>query len=275
MTVVKYFAGIDIGAVATKAVIIDAKKEIVGSFVMRSGTDFEKASEDSLLGASKSANLTADMVEFVVGTGYGRTNIAFSHLAKTEISCHAKGSYHYFPKKITIIDIGGQDTKAIKLDDNGKTTGFKMNRKCAAGTGAFLEEIANRLGVTIDELDSIARRSTKDIELGSYCTVFSCTEILSRIRAGEKREDMIKGAFVSVIKRVLEMDPLSGEIVMTGGVVAHNPIIAELIRKYMPSAAHINVPPKPQLIGAFGAALFAREMPQCAKRISVNYLYRR
>ena len=163
-----------------------------------------------------------------MSTGYGRKNVSFSDESKTEIGCHAKGCYLYFPKAITIIDIGGQDNKIIKLDDTGRRTGFKMNRKCAAGTGAFLEEMSPRLDIPMEDMDDLARQSKDMVKLGSFCTVFSATEVLENIRNGNKVPDIVKGLFFSVIKRVLEMDSFTENVVMTGGVVAHNPYLVTM-----------------------------------------------
>jgi len=197
-----------------------------------------------------------DMVRSV-STGYGRKNVGFSDEKKTEIGCHAKGCYHYFPMAMTIIDIGGQDNKIIKLDEQGRRLSFKMNRKCAAGTGAFLEEMSSRLDIPLEEMDSLARASENVVELGSYCTVFSATEVLEKIRQGEKVPDIVKGLFLSVIKRVLEMDSLSEKVVITGGVVAHNPYLGEMVEKI--TQRKILIPEYPQWTGSVGAALFAME----------------
>jgi predicted CoA-substrate-specific enzyme activase len=159
---------------------------------------------------------------------------------------------------MTIIDIGGQDNKVIGVTDRGERHNFKMNRKCAAGTGAFLEEIAGRLGTPLPRLNDLAREASGSLELGSFCTVFAKTELLSLIAAGTPLPEIVKAAFRSVVKRILEMDPLSGPVVMTGGVVAHNPIIVELVSEALGREVH--VPDYAQYTGAFGAALIAREM---------------
>lgn len=254
----KYFTGIDVGASTTKAVIIDREKNILGHSVKYSGADFKGAAEKAFAEAQKQARSKTQDHSFVVSTGYGRRNVAFAQDSKTEISCHAKGSFFYFPRAHTLIDIGGQDSKIIKINSAGKRTGFKMNRKCAAGTGAFLEEMANRLKIKMDKLNELAEKSEKDIQIGSYCTVFSATEILTKIREGVEVSDLVKGIFSSVIKRALEMDPLEGEIVMTGGVVAHNPFFVILFEEK--TGKKVFVPPLPQLTGAFGAALYALEL---------------
>ena len=253
----RYFAGIDVGTSYIKVVIIDGKNEIVGSFIDRSAADLQKSITAAFEGAITDADVSRQMIKHVTATGFGRRNVAFADSVKTEISSHAKGAYHYYPRKITIIDIGGQDTKIIKIDAQGKTLGFKMNRKCAAGTGTFLEEIAHRLDISMNNVNALAAKSTKDVALSSFCTVFASTEILTRIREGEKVEDMVKSAFESVAKRVIEMETLEGTIVMTGGVVAHNDIILKILSRYV--GDEILIPPYPQLTGAFGAALFAKE----------------
>jgi predicted CoA-substrate-specific enzyme activase len=254
-----YFAGIDVGTSYIKAVIVDGKSAIVGSGTERSGADLQISIKTAFDGAVV-AKVARDDVRHITATGFGRRNVTFADSTKTEISCHALGAYHHFPRKITIIDIGGQDTKVIRVDEEGKRIGFKMNRKCAAGTGTFLEEIAHKLNVPMEEMNALATKSTKDVALGSFCTVFASTEILTRIKEGELVEDMVKSAYESVAKRVIEMDSLDGEIVMTGGVVAHNDTIRKILEKH--TGNEILIPPDPQLTGAFGAALFAKEIFQ-------------
>jgi len=158
---------------------------------------------------------------------------------------------------MTIIDIGGQDNKVIRLDEQGRRINFKMNRKCAAGTGAFLEEMALRLNIPLEEMDGLARQSQEAIELGSFCTVFTATEVLEKIRQGKKVPDIVKGLFKSVVKRVLEMDLMSGQVVLTGGVVAFNPYLQTMMEAQIQQP--VQVPPTPQLTGALGAALFSLE----------------
>ncbi|MFC1798525.1 acyl-CoA dehydratase activase [Thermodesulfobacteriota bacterium] len=253
----KYFTGIDVGASRTKAAIMDVNKQLLGSAVIKSGTDFTASAKTAFAQAIEMAQVAESDMEGIISTGYGRKNVEFSNEARTEIACHAKGCYFYFPLAITIIDIGGQDNKIIKLDDNGRRISFKMNRKCAAGTGAFLEEISFRLDVPLEELNNLAEASRDMVELGSYCTVFSATEVLEKIRQGRSLSDIAKGLFVSVIKRVLEMESFSDEVVVTGGVVAHNPFLAKMLAEKIERP--VKVPEFPQLTGAIGAALFAMD----------------
>jgi (R)-2-hydroxyacyl-CoA dehydratese activating ATPase len=252
---VDIYAGIDIGSCTTKAVVIDSSSNIIGSHVLRSGVDYKAAATTALQAALDGRS--PDGVP-MVATGYGRHSIPYTTDVKTEIACHAKGAYHYVNRALTLVDIGGQDNKVIKLDNDGYRIDFKMNRKCAAGTGTFIEEIANRMDIPLDQLDAMARRAEKKIKINSYCTVFASTEILSHIRAGVSPEDLVRGIFDSVVDRVMEMIPLADPLVLCGGVVEYFPIVADIFRERI--HGDVIVPPHPQLTGAFGAALFARQL---------------
>lgn len=244
------------GASHTKVALIDAGEKLLGHAVQKSGVDFSATADRCLAEALHMASATVDQVAKTISTGYGRKNVTYADGQRTEIGCHAQGCYFYFPEAITVIDIGGQDNKIIKLDKAGRRISFKMNRKCAAGTGAFLEEMSTRLDIPLAEMDRLARESTETVDIGSYCTVFSATEVLEYIRHGKKVQDIIKGLFRSVIRRILEMDALTDKVVMTGGVVAHNPYLVDLAKEQI--GIRIWTPPLPQLTGAMGAALYAR-----------------
>lgn len=259
-----YYVGVDVGASRTKVAILNEKRELVGQEIRHSGTDFQRTAQEAFASAKKPILDFEKEGFFCVSTGYGRKNVDFARDSKTEIACHSKTCFFYFPEPITVIDIGGQDNKVIKLDEKGRRISFKMNRKCAAGTGAFLEEMSMRLNIPLEDMDGLARKSQEMVELGSYCTVFTATEVLEKIRQGKKVEDIVKGLFLSVIKRVLEMDSLTDKVVMTGGVVAHNPYLVEMVREI--SKKEVLVPPWPQLAGAFGAGLFAWEITKSNKR---------
>lgn len=254
----RYWAGVDVGASTTKVAVIDGEARLRAFYVQRSGVDYTLGSRECFDRALEKGGIPRDRVVSVVATGYGRYNVPLAGKVKTEISCHMRGCYFHYPQAATIVDIGGQDCKVIRVDEAGRRVAFKMNRKCAAGTGAFLEEIALRLGLDVSELDGLARRSTRKVQIGAYCTVFTSTEILTLIRRGEKVEDIVRGLFDSVIQRILEMDPLDGTVVLSGGVVEHNPILAEVLEERVRGA--VLVPPHPQLTGAFGAALYALEV---------------
>lgn len=249
------YVGVDVGASRTKVAVLDSAKRLVGFAVQKSGTDFTATARQCLEESLQMAGCAETAVANAFSTGYGRNNVTFARDTRTEIGCHAGGCYHYFPTALTIIDIGGQDNKVIKLDASGRRTGFKMNRKCAAGTGAFLEEMAARLDIPLERMNDLAARSTNMVKLGSFCTVFSATEVLENIRHGKKIEDIVKGVFFSVIRRVVEMDAMTENVVMTGGVVAHNLYIVRMMEDLI--GRPILVPEKPQLTGAIGAALYA------------------
>jgi (R)-2-hydroxyacyl-CoA dehydratese activating ATPase len=252
-----YFGGIDIGASATKAAIIDGDRKLVASDIRKTGVSFETCAQEAMDAAMASCGLSHANLKRIFSTGYGRHNVKFAHGTKTEIACHSKAAHFAFPRAITVVDVGGQDNKIIHIDAQGKREQFKMNRKCAAGTGAFLEEVAQRIDISMDQLDSLARQASHVVHMGSYCTVFTKTEILAHLRAGEKVPEIVAGLIESVVKRIVEMDPLTGEVVISGGVVAHNPVLAEMLAKHIGHAVHII--PNAQLAGALGAALLAAE----------------
>ncbi len=252
------YVGLDMGASRTKVAVIDRHGVLLGHAVKKSGIDFAATAAYCLDVALEFAGANRNDIVGAVATGYGRNNVGFvTDKSKTEIGCHAKGCHHSFSGALTIIDIGGQDNKIIKLNADGRRDSFKMNRKCAAGTGAFLEEMSSRLDIPLEEMNSLARQATEMIKLGSYCTVFSATEVLENIRHGKPVADIIKGIFYSMIQRVLEMDSLTEKVVLSGGVVAHNPYLVEMTEELI--GRPVLLPEYPQLTGALGAALYALE----------------
>ncbi|MDZ7619035.1 MAG: acyl-CoA dehydratase activase, partial [Patescibacteria group bacterium] len=166
-----YYCGIDIGASAAKLVIVDDAGQIAARALRRSGVDYAQTARACLDEALELGGLAESQLAGVFSTGYGRDNVPFAGGKMTEIACHGKGAFQAFRRAMTVIDIGAQDCKVIHLDQQGRRTSFKMNRKCAAGTGAFLEEIAYRLNLAPDELNGLAERSTSEVSLGSFCTV--------------------------------------------------------------------------------------------------------
>jgi len=252
-----YFCGIDIGSSTAKLVLIDESGRIVAKGMKRSGVDYGKTAGELRETVCNQAKIDCAEIRRSVSTGYGRDNVSWSDGKMTEIACHGKGAFSVFRKRMTVIDIGAQDSKVIHLDESGKRTGFRMNRKCAAGTGAFLEEVAHKLAIDVSELNALAEKSTREVTLGSFCTVFAATEVIEKIRSGAAVEDIVRGAFSSVAKRIVEMDGVDGMVVATGGVVAHNPFMAVMLGNAFATEAFIA--PDAQYMGAFGAALFAME----------------
>jgi predicted CoA-substrate-specific enzyme activase len=251
------FAGIDSGSWNTKAAVIDGGDRVLGVAVVRSGADLLGAAERAYGQALAAAAARREDVAAVWSTGFGRHAVAFAAGTRTELDCHARGVAHSMAGPLTIVDVGGQDAKVIRLDRDGRRVSHRMNRKCAAGTGSFLEEIALRLGVGIGELHRLASGWREEFELGSFCTVFTGTELLSAIREGRQPADLARAAYRSLVKRVLEMDVFEGRVVATGGVVAYHPMFVELLGQAL--GTEVIVPPHAQEVGAFGAALAARE----------------
>ena len=254
------FCGVDVGASSTKLILIGSDRQVRGRAIRRSGVDYTATARACFAEAADAAGVEAERVRRTVSTGYGRRNVDFADDTRTELTCHGVGCFHHYPRAITIVDIGCQDNKIIRLDASGRRIDFKMNRKCAAGTGAFLEEIALRLDIDLDELERLASSTSEAVKLNSFCTVFASTEILSHLRRGEDLAGLARGAFVSVVSRVTEMDRLVGEVVLTGGVVAHNPTTAEIFAERL--GGEVKVPPDPQFTGALGAALTALQQEE-------------
>jgi predicted CoA-substrate-specific enzyme activase len=252
-----FYCGVDIGASATKLVLLDADRQVLARAMRHSGVDYRGTARQCLDDALDTAGLSGEPVA-TVSTGYGRKNVDFAGESRTEIHCHGAGCFHHAQQAVSVVDIGGQDNKVIHLDDAGKRREFKMNRKCAAGTGAFIEEIALRLNLDVAELDGLAASTEEPVRLGSFCTVFAKTEILSHLRQGAPVEGIVRGAFVSVVDRIIEMDPLEGMVMATGGVVAHNPVIVEILAARL--GRDVVVPEAPQFTGALGAALTAHKL---------------
>ncbi|MGQ9583195.1 MAG: acyl-CoA dehydratase activase [Thermoplasmatota archaeon] len=252
-----HYLGIDVGSWSTKAVLIDESARAVGRGLRRSGVDLRRAAEECREDALAAAGASAGEVRRTIATGFGREAVPFADGLRTEIACHARGAFHHFPMEMTVIDIGGQDNKVIQVGKQGKHMSFKMNRKCAAGTGAFLEETALKLSIPAERLTELARGARKRLQIGAYCTVFTSTEVLALIRRGERIEDIARGLLASVAARVVEMEPLSGTVVITGGVIAHNPGLKDVFEQDY--GLTVLVPPYPQFTGALGAALYAAE----------------
>ena len=252
------FVGIDAGSSATKCVVLDAEETLIGHHVISSGFSYPEAAEIVLEQSLFQAEGLREDITQCVSTGYGREQIDFAHRHITEITCHARGARQWYPEVRNIIDIGGQDTKIIRLNERGRMADYRMNAKCAAGTGTFLESIAMRLGMPLADIDELAMRSKTPMVLNSYCTVFAGTEVLECIKAGKPRDDISMGLFRSIASRIYEMiSAHDGPVAATGGVVAHCRAMVRALEERLETK--VLLPPHPQLAGAYGAALLARE----------------
>jgi (R)-2-hydroxyacyl-CoA dehydratese activating ATPase len=250
------YAGVDSGSWNTKAALVDAAGRLVATAIVRTGADVQAAAERALKELLARAEVDRSAVAAIWATGFGRHVIPLASGSRTELDSHARGALEFVPGPLTVIDIGGQDAKIILVDGDGRRVAHKMNRKCAAGTGSFLEEMALRLDVRIGDLPALAVESGEEIQLGSFCTVFTGTEVLGLIRQGKRPADLARAAYRSVVKRVLEMERVEGKVVATGGVVAHHPMVVELLEEAIGST--VIVPQHPQEIGALGVAIAAR-----------------
>lgn len=253
-------AGIDIGSVAAKAVIYDAGHERILSFALQpSGWNTKEAGEQVLSCACVSAGITKDDLRYIVGTGYGRIALPMAHKVVTEITCHAKGAAHLFPKTGVVLDIGGQDSKVISIDGDGLVQDFLMNDKCAAGTGRFLQVLSGILGMDLVELGEAAGRG-QAVAISSMCAVFAETEIIGLLAQGTPPENIAAGVFRSIARRMRGLAgriPMRGECTFTGGL-ATSPAFAHVLEDEL--HVPVNVPEQPQLVGALGAALIAAKM---------------
>jgi len=255
-------AGIDVGSMMTKAVIL--KYDGAYSYAIReTGIDIPEVVNKVIMDALSQSRLSFDDIDRIVSTGYGRISIPFPSKTITEITCNAAGVHNFYPGATLVVDIGGQDSKVIKLNGAGRVSQFAMNDKCAAGTGKFLEVAAQSLGVGVDALGDLALKSQNRIIISNTCTVFAQTEIVSLIARKTNKEDIVAALHESIVSRVFglinsvsSITPESkAELVMTGGV-AKNMAVVKLLSRMM--GCEISVPENPQLITAFGAALLAR-----------------
>ena len=254
-----YTAGIDIGSISTKAVIM-RDGQLLASRVILTGYNAENAGKKVFDAVLDDLQISASAITRIVATGYGRKSLAMADKSITEIMCHATGARYLNPLIRSIIDIGGQDSKAILLDDRGKVANFAMNDKCAAGTGRFLEVMARALEVNLDEFGRMSLKADLPARISSLCTVFAESEIISLIAKGEKRANIIAGIHESICVRVLAMANRIGiksPVMMTGGV-AKNIGVVRAFEKAIGSP--IEVSDYAQVNGAIGAALLAQDL---------------
>ncbi|HJB17609.1 MAG TPA: 2-hydroxyacyl-CoA dehydratase [Candidatus Blautia excrementipullorum] len=254
-----YVMGIDSGSTSTNAVIMDQDKKIKAFSVVRTGAKSGVSADRVFRDVLEKAGLKKEDISWIVSTGYGRVSIEFADENVTEISCHGKGAHYFNPKVRTILDIGGQDSKGIHLNEKGEVTDFVMNDKCAAGTGRFLEMIARTLEVTLDELGAIALTSKEKIEITSMCSVFAESEVISLIANNKEKADIADGVCHAIANKafgLLRRVGMEPEFMMTGGV-AKNPGVVRAVEEKI--GAKLYICDEPEIVGATGAALYALE----------------
>jgi len=252
-------AGVDIGASTSKAVILGDGMILSYSIIVtgaESAGSALRAMDEALKGRD---GLCLGDIGYIVATGYGRVVVPFAHETVTELSCHAKGASWIFPSARTILDMGGQDCKAIRCDGMGRLRNFVMNDKCAAGTGRFLEVMAKVMGLPLEKLGELSLEAKEEVRINSTCAVFGRSEVASLIREGRDKRDILAGLHEAVARRVytlLRRVGVERDFVITGGIAKNIGVVRRIEEKVGLKAL---LPQEPQIVGALGAALFARE----------------
>jgi len=243
-----YRIGLDLGTSYTKGVLVDSERRMVDQLAVKTGYDFKTASNQIIDYFSRQHEIEYP----VYSCGYGREQLEVAHIANSEITALARAAFDKYQHALEVIDIGGQDTKYVRISATGQVEKFKLNRKCAAGTGAFIEEIAFRLGIAPEQFDELARQATETIKLNSYCTVFAVSEILGLIKQGTSLPNIVLGIYHSIIRRCEEMAPLQRALVLTGGIPDKHPKIVQLFKELHPGTTS---PDRSQFLAAYGCVL--------------------
>ena len=249
--------GIDVGSISAKAAVIENGNLLAGKVIL-TGYNAKNAGKHVFESLLEEQGIKPEAVDRIVATGYGRNSVDFADKAITEITCHAAGAHFQDPAVRSVIDIGGQDSKAISMDSAGRVSDFAMNDKCAAGTGRFLEVMARALEVDLDAFGKMSLQADSPAAISSLCTVFAESEVISLIARGEKRENIIAGIHESIGSRVLAMAKRVGvtePVMMTGGVAKNSGVVRALEHKI---GHKIVVSPKSQVTGAIGAAMLGQ-----------------
>jgi predicted CoA-substrate-specific enzyme activase len=252
-----YAGGVDVGSTQTKAIIANESGEIAGRALIDTGANVVVAAQNAFAEALRDAGIEEPEVEYVIGTGYGRYRVTFGNAQVTEISCHGRGAVHIFPATRTVVDMGGQDTKAIRVSPAGEILDFCMNDKCAAGTGRFLGAVSAALDIPLGELGPLALKAERAVRISTTCTVFAESEVLSWLGKGEKIEDILLGVHQAIASRsiaLLRRVGIEQEVTFTGGVARNVGMIEALNRGL---GLKVNVSEDSHFLGALGASLFA------------------
>ena len=259
-------AGIDVGSTYSKAILLSAEGAIVGSAMVPSGFRMEAAATEVLERALAHAGLTRDVVAYIISTGQGRYQVPWRDLQVTDLTAQARGARHFFPRTRTVLDVGGQTMKASRLDDRGRVASFRLNDKCAAGTGAFLEKTARYLGFATEQIGPLATSSASAASISGVCAVFAESEVINHVSQGVAPADIMHGAMVSLVTRSVQLMKrvkVEPEVTLVGGIMRFPTMPAVLADQLkMP----VNVPPEAmaQMTAAVGAAVLAQQ--RLAKR---------
>jgi predicted CoA-substrate-specific enzyme activase len=262
-----YFAGIDVGSTMTKAVVLG--NGLIASVIGPTGAEHRRLANRVMEDVSKKAGVSFKSITYIVSTGYGRINVPFADKQVTEITCHAKGISNLFPTAKTIIDIGGQDCKAIKINTGGKPIDFIMNDKCAAGSGRFIEVIADTLGIRLDEVGDLSLQAKHPARISNICTIWAQQEVAARLSEGVPIPDLLAGIHQSLADRITRMVNrlrIEEAVVLTGGGGKNRGLVKALSEQLGHESL---VPEDPLITGALGAALLGREIAENARRENV------
>ncbi len=265
-----YVAGIDLGSGATKTVIINEKREILGFGLVRTRADFNAIAEESLASACEEAGVTHDRIDYIASTGLGRYSLDGRDIQITDMTCGARGAHTLFPDARFVLDMGAQSTRALALRDGGKVKAFRTNEKCAAGSGGFLERVARYLEVKLEDIGAMSLKSTDPQPISSVCAVLAESEIINHVSEGRAVEDIIHGAHDSLSERALSqlrMVGFEGAVVFIGGVALQEGMVKCCQKRF---GGVVHVPEHPSHVVAYGAAILGlqryRKREACATR---------
>ncbi len=261
-----YTAGIDVGSTYTKAVVLDARNHVVGRGLARTGFRLAEAAERVYGLALAEARLEPRDVAYVMSTGYGRFQVPFRTLQVTDLTAAARGAAVFFPGTRTVLDIGGQTMKASRLDEGHRVTAFRLNDKCAAGTGAFLEKTARYLGYETEEIGPLAATSRQPVPISGVCAVFAESEVINHLSQGAAPADIMLGAIVSLGDRAVQLLKrvhMQPEVTLVGGILRFEPMVA-LMRARIGAGVNVLAPDVVQFVAALGAAWLGRRRLQAA-----------
>ena len=250
--------GVDIGSTTAKAVLLNEECNTIARSLIPTGVWVDKAIETIRDNVCKQAQIKSSQIDYCVSTGYGRLRVPYMDAQVTEITCHARGLHSVLPQVRTVIDIGGQDSKVISMDENGSIFNFVMNDQCAAGTGRFIDVMSKIMNIPIEQVGDFALRATEPASISSVCTVFAESEVISKASTGVSPENIMAGIHLSIARRIKGLVGQNNvpPIAMTGGLAQNNGLVAALNEVLK---TDLLVPDDPQIIGALGAAIIARE----------------
>lgn len=256
-----YSAGIDVGSTYTKTVVVNDQNEIVAKAMVPTGFNLDKAAESSFLAAIEGAGCARGDISYVVSTGYGRYQVTFRDVNATDLTSVARGSKSLFPETSTVLDIGGQTMKAMRLDEHSRVKSFRLNDKCAAGTGAFLEKTARYMGFSTEEIGPLVSTSKEAVAISGVCAVFAESEVINHLSHGSSPADIMHGAMVSLVERSVQLMKrvkMKPEVTLTGGILRFEPMV-RVIREQLNTEANLPSGELVQFVGAFGAAILGQQ----------------